>query len=100
MPKLRNLRTQLRTLLHLEYKKRIDKLNKEWDKVLGDNSLTYGQKIAKQKMIWQSKEKLTSIYNRRPISCRLCNKRDQDLILEQETHCWYCTSCHELVIES
>jgi len=93
--KLRNVRYALRTILRLEYEKRLDILGKKWSEVEGNESLTYEQKVRQQKEIIAQREQLDLIKRKYPINCAICGDRMEDLVWNPNRHQWRCVPCYE-----
>jgi len=75
-PKLRKIRYELRTLLHLACRDKMVELRSDYKKVLERN-------------------KLERHYRRCPISCWVCGNRMKDLVRDPETGFWFCVDCFE-----
>lgn len=75
-PKLRKIRYELRTLLHLACRDKMMELRSDYKAVLERN-------------------KLKTHYHRSPISCWACGNRMKDLVKDPETGFWFCVDCFE-----
>ena len=94
-PLLRKIRYELRTLLRLEYDKRLELLNKEWQEIQNDKTLTYEQELEKSKAFFKKKEKFELMKSRYPINCEICGDRMENLVWNPNRHQWRCIPCYE-----
>jgi len=94
-PKLRKVRYELRTLLRLEYEKRLNLLTAEWKKLYENNSLTYEERFEIHKNINMRREKLEAMKRRYPINCAICGDRMENLVWNPNRHQWRCVNCYE-----
>lgn len=93
--KLRKIRYELRTLLHLEFEKRLRLLTREWKKLYEDKSLSYEQWSEMHKKVNMNREKLELMEKRYPICCNICGDRMENLVWNPNRHQWRCIDCYE-----
>ena len=94
-PRLRKVRTELRTLLSLMWQKQKKILNDQINEVYNDKSLAY---LSKKKEVNQILEKIIALdrtYLHGLHGCRLCGRREPDLTYNPGDNMWYCDSCYE-----
>ena len=94
-PKLRKIRCELRTLLHLAYRKKYDEYNMKYSKIQNNKSLTYYEKNERQMVVLQEREELTLNHSRYPLGCGWCSERMDDLVFDPKRQCWFCVVCYE-----
>ena len=59
-----------------------------------DTSLSFAEKEKKTQKTYQESEKLRQSFNRSIIHCRVCGRRDLDLIYNLVLNAWYCEACY------
>ncbi len=91
---LRRIRYELRTLMHLEYKKRRKDFYRRLGDIRGDVSLSYVEKRDSEKELLKEKERLWLSYHRHPICCWLCGNHMEDLIQDPDSLFWFCADCY------
>lgn len=94
-PHLRRIRYELRTLLRLEYEKRLDRFYRKLSVIRNDDSLTYEQKRDRLKDIRMRREKFEAMKKRYPINCAICGDRMENLVWNPNRHQWRCIPCYE-----
>lgn len=96
--RLRKIRYELRTLLNLEYHKRIDGFFKQLDELselLSSNLLSYEETSARKMKIRRRIERLRLQHSQCSIGCGWCGDRMEDLVFNPKRQCWFCTTCYE-----
>lgn len=77
--KLRKIRYEFRTLLHLAFRDKMVEIQNDLD--------------LKYSILEHNKLKIH--YSRCPISCWACGNRMKDLVKDPETGFWFCVDCFE-----
>ncbi len=94
-PKLRKIRCELRTLLHLAYRKKYGEYSKEYSKIQNNKSLTYDKRIKERMVVHRKIEDLRLNHSRYPLGCGWCSDRMEDLVFDPKRQCWFCVVCYE-----
>ena len=93
-PRLRKIRTELRNLLCKAFELHSLRFFEEMESVRRDESLDYAEKKEKNLKIHFESEKLKHHFSRSVVHCKLCGRRDLDLIYNPVLNAWYCESCY------
>ena len=94
-PKLRKIRYELRTLLHLMYRKRSHEFWEELSIIREDKTLSYDQRREKMREIRKERERLQLRMSASPIGCVWCANQMEDLVFNPKRQCWICVTCYE-----
>lgn len=94
-PRLRKIRTELRTLLRLVWQDQVRDLYNQIDIIYNDKSLDYKTQKLKTDVIRKKIEKIDFAYLHGPHGCRVCGNREADLTFNPCTSTWYCENCYK-----
>ncbi len=94
-PKLRKIRTELRNLLRQAYEDHYNRFFEKRKTIRNDKTISEEEKKIRLQQLYQESEKLKFAYTHSVIGCRLCGRRDLDLIYNPILNKWYCESCYE-----
>ena len=93
--KLRKIRYELRTILHLEKEKRGKELNERFVKIARDKSISYDERKEKKQVIIKKQEELNLTYNQCPHGCGICGNRMRNLVYNPVKYQWRCLICYK-----
>ena len=93
--KLRKIRYEFRTLLHLESEKRIKDLHDELVAISCNKSLSYNEYAEKTQPIVKNQERLRLAYSIYPLCCGICGDRMKNLVYNPVMYQWRCLLCYE-----
>jgi hypothetical protein len=93
-PQLRSIRTELRNLLFKAFEIHYSRYFDEMDSIRCKESLSLEEKENVNHEIYLKSEILRGSFNRSVIHCRLCGRRDLDLIYNPVLNAWYCEPCY------
>lgn len=94
-PQLRKIRTELRNLLRQAFEDHYNQFFEEMKVIHFDKTLSDEEKASREQALYRESEALKFAYTHSVIGCRLCGKRDLDLIYNPVLNRWYCEGCYE-----
>ncbi len=96
-PKLRRIRTALRTLLVRETEKRIRDLTKEQSFLRKNRSSNDEEYYQSFRELENKDNRLRRLIKASICSCANCSDMEKDHVLNPSTHEWYCEKCYGLL---
>ncbi|KKM72848.1 hypothetical protein LCGC14_1416430 [marine sediment metagenome] len=93
-PKLRRIRTALRTLLVREASKRINDLIKEQGRLIKNRSSDDEEYYMLDSILEEQKNKLRRQRKASICSCATCSDMKEDHVFSPVSHEWYCEKCY------
>jgi hypothetical protein len=94
-PKIRKIRYNFRSLLHLWYREKGKEYMVKKANVREDKTLSYEQRQKKLRSLRERDEELQSALAAAPISCGWCSDKVDDLVFEPSRQSWFCVTCYE-----
>jgi len=94
-PQLRRVRTELRNLLYQAFEDHSLRIFQEMDLIHSDSTLDYEVRRKRVEILYQESEKLRSAYHHSVGGCKVCGRRDLDLVYNPILNKWYCEECYE-----
>ena len=93
-PHLRKIRTELRNLLYQafdDYHSRFSEMIKANN---SNKSLSYKEQRKLNLKLNYQQTKLREAYSHSVVGCRVCGKRDVDLVYNPVLNAWFCEDCY------
>ncbi|KKM05125.1 hypothetical protein LCGC14_1757290 [marine sediment metagenome] len=94
-PQLRKIRTNLRGLFRQDFEDHYNRLSDQMRSLSYDNTLCYEEKEKAIQKLDQESKTLKRAYHHSVLGCRVCGRRDLDLIFNPILNNWYCKGCYE-----
>jgi len=93
-PRLRKIRTELRNLLCEAFSQKYSGYFDQIDIIRSNQNLSIADKERMCKKYYRESQKLKSAFLRSSTGCRVCGKRDVDLVYNPVLNTWFCEDCY------
>jgi len=94
-PHLRRIRTNLRNLLRQVFEDQDNRKFEQIRSVSSNSALSYEERKKRIQKLYQESETLRRAYHHSVLGCRVCGRRDLDLIFNPILNKWYCKGCYD-----